>query len=226
MHICTSTATSPPPITPPPSSSPYSHIRKTHKQAHKEADARTDLRSCPRRRASSLTGSPQICVWKHNTHTRAGSDAHVLTGDLLPLVLCLLSPPPVSRVHISILDVKNKRGNQTLTGFCRLGPGHMPSQAPHTSLIMQMRGNVTPRQQMARDDNNGSTDQFQCLRLYRYGNNKNRWYEILVPLIWFCPLSNVCTCQSVSFLLDHLNVKALSDVGRRRLSCHEKSGYQ
>lgn len=26
------------------------------------------------------------------------------------------------------------------------------------------------------------------------------------------PLFNVCTCQSVSFLLDHLNVKALSDV--------------
>lgn len=26
------------------------------------------------------------------------------------------------------------------------------------------------------------------------------------------PLFNVCTCQSVSFLLDHLNVKALSEV--------------
>lgn len=125
------------------------------------------------------------------------------------------SPPPVSRNYISILDVKNKRVNQTFTRFCRLRPGHMPSQAPHTSLIMQMRGNVTPRQQMARDDNNGSTDQFQCLRLYRYGNNKNRRYEILVLLIWFCPLSNVCTCQSVSFLLDHLNVKALSDVAGR-----------
>lgn len=36
------------------------------------------------------------------------------------------------------------------------------------------------------------------------------------------PLFNVCTCQSVSFLLDHLNVKALSEV----FFCHEKSGYQ
>lgn len=35
------------------------------------------------------------------------------------------------------------------------------------------------------------------------------------------PLFNVCTCQSVSFLLDHLNVKALS-----KGFCHKKSGYQ
>lgn len=86
----------------------------------------------------------------------------------------------------------------------------MPSQAPHTSRIMQMRGNVTPRQQMARDDNNGSTDQFQCLRFYRYGNNKkiDDMKSLSVNLI--SPLFNVCTCQSVSFLLDHSNVKALS----------------
>jgi len=49
MHICTSTATNPPPPPPsllllpppPPSSLLYSHIRKTHKQAHEKADART-----------------------------------------------------------------------------------------------------------------------------------------------------------------------------------------
>ena len=34
-------------------------------------------------------------------------------------------------------------------------------------------------------------------------------------------LFNVRTCQSVSFLLDHLNVKALSED-----FCHKKSGYQ
>lgn len=162
-----------------PPSSLYSHIRKTHKQAHKKADARTSLYSCARTLAQThaqtatdllkmlhTCGQTHTCA--HNTHRWFKRNIN-----FKKMFFFLRSALFIYR---SLLCLEKKK---TFTCFV-IRPGHMPSQAPHTSLIMQMRGNVTPQQQMARDDNNGSTDQFQCLRLYRYGNNKNRWYEILV----------------------------------------------
>lgn len=52
---------------------------------------------------------------------------------------------------------------------------HMSFQASHISVIMQMRWNITPLQQMARDDNNGSTEEIQCPWLYRHGNNNLKY---------------------------------------------------
>lgn len=52
---------------------------------------------------------------------------------------------------------------------------HMSFQTSHISVIMQMRWNITPLQQMARDDNNGSTEEIQCPWLYRHGNNNLKY---------------------------------------------------
>lgn len=54
-------------------------------------------------------------------------------------------------------------------------PWHMSFQTAHISVIMQMRWNITPLQQMARDDNNGSTEEIQCPWLYRHGNNNLKY---------------------------------------------------
>lgn len=87
MHICTSTATKPPPPTLSPHPSLYSHIRKTHKQAHKKADAFTSLYPCVR----TLAQTPQICVRlvkKQHTCRQIHKHGHtyVLTGDLFPFI--------------------------------------------------------------------------------------------------------------------------------------------
>lgn len=128
-------------------------------------------------RTDTRTGATDLCAlgenatyMQANTHMCAHMHSQVIYSFVF-FVFFFYPLHPASFTYRSLFYVVFL--DKTFTCFV-IRPGHMPSQAPHTSLIMQMRGNVTPRQQMARDDNNGSTDQFQCLRLYRYGNNKNR----------------------------------------------------
>lgn len=165
MHICTSTATNPPPRSTPTSAKHTN--RHTRRQMRALASTHARVRSHRHHRF--------VCALAKMQHTCRGKYTRVhtytLTGDLF-----LFLAPFCSFIHFYInIDLYSVCLKKKKTFSCFvIRPGHMPSQAPHTSLIMQMRGNVTPQQQMARDDNNGSTDQFQCLRLYRYGNNKNR----------------------------------------------------
>lgn len=66
-----------------PPSSLYSHIRKTHIQAHKEADARTSLYSCAHTLAQAHAQTPQICVCAlrmHPTARQAQAGTHVCTN--------------------------------------------------------------------------------------------------------------------------------------------------
>lgn len=123
-------------------------------------------------RAYTRTDATDLCALGEDaTYMQANTHVYTLTGDLFPF--CCSFFQPYSYLYLYTDPYSYVLKKKTFSCFV-IRPGHMPSQAPHTSLIMQMRGNVTPQQQMARDDNNGSTDQFQCLRLYRYGNNKNR----------------------------------------------------
>lgn len=69
-----------------PPSSLYSHIRKTHKQAHKKADACTRLYSCMRTLAQTDTDTADLCVLHihagRHTHVTVNTRIHTLASDL------------------------------------------------------------------------------------------------------------------------------------------------
>lgn len=176
MHICTSTATNPPPRSTPTSAKHTNRHTRRQMRTLGSTHARVLSHRHTRRHHRFV-----CAYWGCSLHAGKHTCGHIythgaLTDDLFLFLFFNSFIQTYSYIDPRFMCLKKQK---TFPWFV-IRPGHMPSQAPHTSLIMQMRGNVTPQQQMARDDNNGWTDQFQCLRLYRYGNNKNRWYEILV----------------------------------------------
>lgn len=90
-----------------PPSSLYSHIRKTHKQAHKKADACTSLYSCARTLAQTHAQTPQICVrLVKMQHTCRQTHAYTLTGDLF---LFLTPSSSLLRIYRSLFCVFQKK---------------------------------------------------------------------------------------------------------------------
>lgn len=135
------------------------------------------------------------CVLNGNTKALSlEGSSHDMTSsafDCREISTCLVSPlyvtPPYSDLlnmtHIctstascAYTDFFSGSGPKTFTLiFITWLPWHMSFQTSHISVIMQMRWSITPRQQMARDDNNGSTEEIQCPWLYRHGNNNLKY---------------------------------------------------
>lgn len=132
-----------------------------------------------------LNGSTKAVSLKGSSHdmTSSASDCSEISTCLVSSLrhTSLFRPSQYdSHLHINSLTRIHRffsgSGPKTFSLiFITWLPWHMSFQTSHISVIMQMRRSITPRQQMARDDNNGSTEEMQCPWLYRHGNNNLKY---------------------------------------------------